>query len=436
MKPQSPSITAIIKLAIPLIMANCLIPILGLINTAIVGHLAKPTVLAAVALGVMIFDFFLGAFNFLRMSTTGLIAQQRHHSNQVVLILVRGILLSLIISAILLIVQWPLRQLLFSIIHTTPAITQQIKIYFSITIWSVPFQLILYVILGWLIAIKHTKRALLLTLCTVSITAPTAWMLVYLCHWRAAGVATAGVLASVCTCLLGLRWVWQQYCQALRTLTLANVWQWQAIKPLLAFNGNVFIRTLLLLSCFSFFTLQSSHLGSVILAANAVLMNLQMFSAYFLDGIANITESFVGEAVGLQLALGKVLKNTALASLLVALVLTLAWWLFGREIITALTSIESVADTAKHYLLWVIVLPIVGVGSYWLDGVFVGAAKSGAMRNTMIIAAACYFSLWHLMGSRGNNGLWLALCAFLLTRALGQLVLLLYWLRSNHWQHV
>lgn len=434
MKSQSPSITNIIKLAIPLIMANCLIPVLGLINTAIVGHLATATVLAAVALGVTIFDFFLGAFNFLRMSTTGLIAQQLHHKNQVVLILVRALLLSLIISVLLLCLQWPLKQLVFSIIHTTPAIARQISIYFSITIWSVPFQLMLYVILGWLIAIKHTKRALVLTLWTLIITVPTAWVLVYGYHWRAAGVACAGLFASICTCLLGLYWMWKEYRYTLPTITLKSVCQWQAIKPLLAFNGNVFIRTLLLLSCFSFFTLQSSHLGSIILAANAVLMDVQILSAYFLDGIANITESFIGEAVGIKSALGKVLKNTAIASLLVALMLTLTWWLFGHALISALTNISQVADTAKHYLIWIIVLPLIGVGSYWLDGVFVGATKSAAMRNTMVIAAACYFGLWYVMGSWGNNALWLALCVFLLARALGQLTLLLIWLRRNGWQ--
>ena len=361
MSSKSQSITTIIKLAIPLIMANCLIPILGLINTAIVGHLEKPTVLAAVALGVTIFDFFLGAFNFLRMSTTGLIAQQLHQPGQVVLILIRALLLSLLISVVLLCLQLPLRQGVFALVHTTAAIHQQLEVYFNITFWSVPFQLMLYVILGWLIAIKQTQRALLLTLCTVCITAPTAWVLVYIDHWRAAGIACAGLLASGVTCVLGLSWVWQQYQREVRTLKYSSIWQWQAVKPLLAFNANVFIRTLLLLSCFSFFTIQSSHLGSVILAANAVLMDLQIFSAYFLDGIANITESFVGEAVGLEQALGTVLKNTAWASFIVALLLSLVWWLFGHEIITVLTSIESVAHTAQEYLVWVVLLPVIGV---------------------------------------------------------------------------
>lgn len=436
MQQKSVSLITIIKLAIPLILANCLVPIIGLINTAIVGHLNTPTILAAVALGVTIFDFFLGVFNFLRMSTTGLVAQHLQQEDQVVLILVRGLLLSLIISVILIGAQWPLRQIILLLIHTTPAIKQQVEIYFNITIWMVPLELMLYVVLGWLIAMKQTQRALVLTMCTLFVTAPTAWGFVYLAHWGAAGVACADVLATLLTCVLGLYWVWQKYNAVLLTLSYRDVWCWQKIKPLLAFNGNVFIRTLLLLSCFSFFTLQSSRFGSIVLAANAVLMDIQIFSAYFLDGIANITESFVGEAVGLQQAIANVLKSTAAASLLVALLLSLVLLAFGREIITMLTSISSVAQTAQQYVTWIIILPIIGVGSYWLDGVFVGAAKSSAMRNTMIFAAGVYFATWYLTHSWGNMSLWIAICVFLLARAFAQLVLLLIWLRRGQWQSI
>lgn len=421
---QNSSIPTIIKLAIPLILANSIVPILGLINIMVVGHLANATALAAIALGATLFDFLFKVFNFLRISTTGLVAQTLQNDKQVRLIIMRALAIALGLGVLLIALQFPISQLIKSIIHTSPAVMRQVEVFFKANIWSAPAELIIYVITGWLVASKQTRKAFYLVLVLVLCAAPLAYILVDGLHLKAQGIALANVTATFVVAVLGLYWLQKRYHFCQQKINVQNLFCWQELKPMLALKGNVFIRTLALLCVYTFFMLQSARFGELLLAANAILINLLMFASYALDGLANVTESYVGVAIGEKGATKVILRNTLVSSVVVALFLSLVYFLFGHSIVQLLTSLEPVRLMAIHYLPWAYVFPILAVWSFWLDGVFVGATKGKAMRNTMLIATLCFFIAWFCSHAWQNNGLWFSFMCFVVVRALGQLWLL------------
>jgi MATE family multidrug resistance protein len=188
--------------------------------------------------------------------------------------------------------------------------------------------------------------------------------------------------------------------------------QWSELKPLLALKGNVFIRTLALLCVYTFFIIHSAQFGALVLAANAILLNLLMFSSYGLDGLANVTESFVGVAIGEQQPIKLILRNTLISAAVVALMLAVIYCVGGRYIIYLQTNLASVRVIALHYLPWAYIYPILAVWAFWLDGVFIGATKGAAMRNTMLVAMIRFFVLWYFTQSWQNNGLWFMVYGF------------------------
>ncbi|WJW76074.1 MATE family efflux transporter [Thiohalobacter sp. IOR34] len=410
-------------LAGPIILSNLSVPLLGMIDTAVVGHLPEARHIGAVALGAMIIHFLFWAFGFLRMSTTGLTAQAcgAEDGDALRLVLGRGLLLAIALALVLLLLQAPLAALAFRLIDAEPAVTEAARGYYGVRIWAAPATLANYVFWGWFLGLQNSRIPLIVMLLINGCNALLDYVFVMHLGMAAEGVALASLIAEYLGLLLALGF-------ARRTLrTFPGRWSWPALREpaalrqLLRVNHDLFLRTLGLLGALAFFTIQGARFGELILAANAVLFNFQTFMAYGLDGFAHTAEALVGRALGAgdRQALRRDLRDTALWSALSALLFSLLFALAGQPLIGLLTDIEAVRSEALRYLPWVIALPLVSVWAFWLDGVFIGATRSADLRRGMLLAVfAVYLPAWYLLQPLGNHGLWAALLLFMAARGL------------------
>lgn len=409
----------------PMILANLSTPILGMVDTAVMGHLNSPVYLGAVALGSMVFTFLFWGFGFLRMVTTGLTSQVSEYGSQqqTESVLVQSGLLASGIAIALLVLQWPIAHIAFSLIDGSADVLSQAEEYFYVRIWSAPATLLNYAIMGWFIGNSASRSALAMAI-VINVT-NIVFDLIFVngLEMTSSGVALASVIAE----FTGL--IFAAYLLAKRGFQWRKVHIPQAIKQFvkqrhqLAIHGNFMLRTLCLIFSFAFFTNQGAQHGDVILAANMVLLNFITFMAYVLDGFANATEVMTGKAIGRND------KNMLKASLVmngqwalaVAALFSLVYFLVHSNIINLLTDIEAVATYADNYSLWIVIAPLVAVWSYLFDGLFVGATLGKEMRNAMIFSVfICYLPAWYLLQSFENHGLWAALMVLFIARAISQ----------------
>ena len=414
------------QIAGPMILANISVPLLGMVDTAVMGHLNAPHFLGAVAVGSLIFSFLFWSFGFLRMATTGLIAQAvshsdpEHHQRQ---LLQRTLLLALFIASLLLLFQSLLSTLAFYAMGASDLVTHYGQQYFSIRIWSAPAILANYVILGCLIGLSATRSALILVLTINIANIALDLLFVNVFDMAVEGVALASVFAEYLGLVVSYRLL---KTNRIKLLPLKLIYSFQLdyeLRRLLQLHGNIFIRTLCLMFSFAFFMAQSAKQGDTVLAANAVLLHFITFMAFFLDGFANATEVITGNAIGNndRHHLKRGLAYTALWSCVIATLFSFGYCFWGSAIINLLTTIPSVITIANEYLNWLVIAPIIGVWSYLFDGLFIGATRSVEMRNTMIFSTlVCYLPAWYFLQGLGNHGLWLALIIFFASRAITQ----------------
>lgn len=418
-------------LAWPLLLSNLTAPLLGLVNTAVVGHLDRPDYLAAVALGSNFFMVLYFSFNFLRMGTTGLTAQAAGAGQAITLILVRVLLLSVLLGGLLILLNPWLRDLALLAFGGSDAIQSLAADYINLRIFGAPAALANFALIGFAIGIQRSRIPLIMTLVMHTTNALLSYTLVYVWHWDIKGVAAASALADylgLAVALLLLR----RHLSHTRLTDLArqSLFALAPLKQLFAVNRDLFIRSLALLAVFFFFTAQGARLGDNMLAANAVLITFLLLLSNLLDGFANAAESLVGEAIGKanRQQLDRVVTATGLWSLLVSLIALLLFTLGGAPLIHLLTDLEEVRQLATLYLPWLLAIPLTATASFWLDGVFVGATRANDMRNTMLMAVTLFLLLWWLTRDLGNHGLWFAMNAFMAARGL---LLGLTWLKRR-----
>jgi len=413
----------ILDLAGPMILANISIPLLGMVDTAVIGHLDSPHYLGGVAVASLIFSFLFWGFGFLRMATTGLTAQAHGENNQQLSlkILQHSLLLALAIASGILLLQSPIADIALSIIDSSERITNAAIIYFDIRIWSAPGILINYVILGWLIGKGLTKQALYLVLSVTISNIILDLIFVNVLGMNVDGVALASVIAEYIGLLVGLKILIHNGIDP--RLLIANHQTQLQGQNWFHLHGNIFIRSLCLIFSIAFFTTQGSKQGELILAANSVLINFIVLMAFVLDGFANAIEVIAGKAIGSrnQQQLSQGLKLTALWMFAIACLFSVSYILLGSTIITLLTTIPDVVSIANDYLIWLIIMPVIAVWSFLLDGLFIGATRSVEMRNTMLFATfICYLPAWYFLQQYDNHGLWFALLIFFAARGLAQ----------------
>jgi MATE family multidrug resistance protein len=405
-----------------MILSNISIPLLGMVDTAVVGHLSEPYYIGAVAVGALIFNFIYWGFGFLRMGTTGLTAQAfgADDSDELRAALGRAVITAVALSAILLSAQGHVLRAALGLVDASAEVEALAGVYFTIRIWSAPATLANYALLGWFIGMQNTRVPLVLLLATNLINIALDLAFVVGMGMDVDGVALASVIADYTGVALGL---------ALAVVELRrHPGEWRAarlrdparLRQMLSVNHNIFLRTLALIFSFAFFTAQGARQGDAILAANTVLLNFQTFMAYGLDGFAHAAEALVGRAMGQRRREDFIaaVRATAQWSALVALAFAALYALAGAQIIALLTNIAPVRQAAAVFLPWAMVSPLVSVWGFWLDGVFIGATRAAEMRNTMLVSAfGVYLPAWYVLQPLGNHGLWLALMLFMAARA-------------------
>lgn len=411
------------QLAWPMMLCNITVPLLGLVDTAVIGHLASPHYLGGVAVGSTLFSILYWAFGFLRMGTTGLVAQAcgRDDGTANRTLLAQSIILALVIGTTIILCRQPLISLALTLMAPSPDVYGQAAEYAAIRAFGAPAVLCNYALLGWFVGNQNTRIPLLLLTTTNLLNMLLDLLFVYGLGMHAGGVALASVIAEWSSLLFGL-WLARRLLRS-----IIGTWQQAALCRLSAYaamirvNRYLFVRTITLLLTFAFFTAQGARQGTDILSANAVLLNFLLLISNALDGFAHAIEALSGKALGKRdlRQFYRTLISAGLFSLLTALGLTLLFVLAGEGIIGLLTGIDSVREQAARYLPWLIALPLIGIWSFLLDGIFIGTTQVRAMQNTMLVSVFLVFvPLWWLTQSWGNDGLWLAFLSFFAARGI------------------
>lgn len=418
-------------LAWPIILSNITVPLLGLVDTAVVGHLPDARYLAAVTLGATLFSFLYWGFGFLRMGTTGLTSQAtgREDDEAVRNLLGQSLLMAMVLGLLLIIAGSPLVTLGLWLLDGSEQASLLAAEYASIRLLSAPAVLANYAILGWFLGQQNSRVTLLIMVLTNGVNIVFDLLFVVGLGMTSDGVAWATVIADYSGLTLGL-WLISRQLKLLKGRFLRHhLLRLAAYAELFSVNANLFVRTLGLLFAMAFFTAQGAAQGDTVLAANAVLLQFIMLTSYGLDGFAHATEALIGRAIGQRSprVFDATLRAATRLSVVTAGLATLAFMLGGQQLIALLTSLDEVRDTAATYLPWMIALPLIAVWSYLLDGVFIGATAIKQMRNSVFAGLAAFLTLWWifqglfsqqlLADTFVNHALWLSFMTFLIVRS-------------------
>ena len=410
----------VLAIAIPMILSNATVPLVGMADTAVMGQLNDPALIGGVALGSTIFAMLFWAFGFLRMGTTGLTAQAVGAGDdaEVVANLYRPLLIAVVAGVLLFAFHAPAILLILKLTGGSAEVQTSTADYFGVRILSAPATLANYALVGWLIGLARANLALLLQLFLNAINIALAILLVLVAGKGVKGAAMAAVFAEYAAVLAGL-FIARLLVRRHRAKPAA-LFETRAFRKLIAVNADIMIRTVCLLFAFTFFAAQGARLGDVALAANSVLRSLSDLSAYVLDGFAFAAEVLVGQAVGAA-SFWRFRQAARLSSIwaaALAIMVSLAFWAAGLFLIDLMTTTPSVRDAAREYLPWAAMTPILGVACFQLDGIFIGATRTADMRNMMIVSLAVFLAAWALLTPAfGNHGLWASLSIFYIVRA-------------------
>lgn len=409
-------------IALPMVISNIAAPLLGLVDTAIIGHLPDAIYLSAVALGAMVVSFIYLLAVFLRMSTTGLVAQA-FGANDVAAqrrIFFDASLFALVIGVVVLLLSPLALQLVWQLIDANGELKQLTERYIQIRFLGAPAAMLTLVMLGVLLGLQRAKHAMVLVITTNAINVVGDVILIIGLDMNVTGAAIATVVAEWVSAIFGVYLVSKHLRLRRGLLPKASIRRLQAMFSL---NRDIFIRSILLHACMAMMTAWASYQGQIYVAANAVLLQFLTLISLGLDGVAYAAEALIGEAKGKkdECSAHVWLRVCLLWSGIFAMGYALVFGLFGEQIIYLITNIPEVVATAVEYLPWVIALPLLAHWSYLFDGVFIGVSASKAMRNTMTVAAfGVYLPVWWFTKDLGNHGLWLALSCFMVARGVAQ----------------
>jgi MATE family multidrug resistance protein len=409
----------VFAIAGPAMVANLTTPLIGVVSTTAIGRLDDAALLGGVAMASVIFDCLFWLFGFLRMSTLAFTAQALGggETRELRAILMRGFIVAGLIGAALIALQLPLADALFSLMGGSAGVTRAAKTYFVIRIWSSPFAFANYVILGWLVGQARANPALLLQIVINVINMAATILLVLVYDTGIAGAAIAALLSEAVGFGLGVM-VCRRHAGGGFAVARARLFDRARLMRMLAVNSDIMIRTAALIAAFLFFTAKGARAGDVTLAANSVLNNFLLVSAFFLDGLANAAQQLCGRSFGARDAKGfaDATRLVLLWGLGFALVVAVLFALFGAAIIDVMTTSEDVRRSAREFLPFIVVAPLPGLFAFGFDGIYVGATWAREMRNLMLAALAIFLGVWWALQSLGNTGLWCALIAFYIAR--------------------
>ena len=419
----------VLLLAWPIILSNLSVPLVGIVDTAVVGQIQDPKYMASVAVGATIFSSVFWIFGFLRMGTTGFVSQALGANNQLEVAesLLRALTIALALSTAVIAFQYPIAGAALALMNPGEPLEPIVTEYFHIRIHSAPATFINYCILGCLIGLQRMRLALVLQLVLNGSNLLLDVVFVLYFGMNADGVAWASLISDYIACFTGL-WFLRTYLKLAFKQKVKPSYQWlctlfppDKLRAFFEVNGNLFLRTLFLTGAFFFFTSRSAQFGVEVLAANAILINLLHMLAYGLDGFAQAAESLTGEAYGAKnrKAFRQAVRSTTMLAGFMACAIALLYAIFGRSIINLMTVNPEVVDTAIQYLPWLIAAPVISVWSYQFDGIFTGAMATAEMRNTVVFSTVVYVGLVFVLTPwLGNHGLWFSMMLFLALRGI------------------
>ncbi len=414
---------SVFLLAFPMVISNITVPLLGLVDAAVIGHLDKAWYLGGVALGGSLISLLYWLLGFLRMATTGVAAQAwgAKDKQRLAKVFIQGAFLASSIGVGLILIHPFISELALSLTKASTEVKQYAALYFAIRIWSAPATLLNLVIMGWLLGTQDAKKPMLLIIVINLANIALDLLFVLGFGWKVQGAALASVLADYLGLLLGLFYVlgiW--HTQKLPSFSSFAKNAFDDIQALLSLNRDIFLRSLCLQMSFIFMAFQGANLGDEVVAANAVLMNFLMLISFAMDGFAYTMEAMVGKAIGAkkQIELFSSLVVTTFWSVLIALVMSLIFGFYGKDIINFMTDIKGVREQAYSIIPWLSALPLISMWCFLLDGIFVGATMAKEMRNTMFLALIGFFLVWFVFQSLENLALWLAMLSLMALRGL------------------
>ncbi len=412
-----------LNLTWPVIIANLSLPLAGAVDTAVVGHLPDPVYIGAVALGALIFSTMYWLVGFLRMGTTGLVAQSYGADDhlEVSATFLRGLVIAAAFGGTMILLQKPVGGVIFWFFEASETVETHALEYYQIRIWSAVFAMFNLVMLGTFFGLQRMRTALVLQLLLNGMNIVLDLLFVMVFGWGVTGVAAATVISEIATATVGLIICWKLLRGSFQKLSDLNIFHRDKLVRLIQVNVNILIRTLCLEVVFIYVMWASARQGDVVLAANTVLLHLLHFLAFGLDGFAHAAEALAGNAYGARdrLRLHRTVVVTLMWSCIVAIGFSLLYVVFGDLIIGLMTGIDSVRATADDYLIWMMAAPLFCVWPFLFDGVYIGMTRTAEMRNCLMIAMVLFF-LVALPAAHfiGNHGLWLGIMAFMLTRGL------------------
>ena len=403
----------VLKIALPIVLSNATVPLLGAVDTGVVGQMGLAAPIGAVGVGAVILASFYWIFGFLRMGTSGMVAQA-HGARDVAetgALLTRALMIGAAAGLAAIVLQLPIFWLAFHLAPASAEVEALTRDYLSIRIWGAPATISLYAVTGWLIAVERTRGVLVLQLWMNGLNVALDLWFVLGLGWGVGGVATASLIAEWSGLVLGL-WLCRAAFSGGQWHDWARVFDRARIVRMMKVNSDIMLRSIVLQLSFTTFVFLAAGFGDVTLAANQVLLQFLEITAFALDGFAFAAESLVGQAVGARSVVA-VRRSSVVASqwgVGGSVILGLAFWLGGPAIIDMMATDPAVQAAARDYLPWVALAPVVGIASWMFDGIFIGATLSREMRNAMLISGAVYLvALLTLPDALGNHGLWLSL---------------------------
>jgi MATE family multidrug resistance protein len=418
----------ILDLAIPNIISNISIPLLGIVDMTLMGHLESDTYIGAIALGSLIFNFIYWSLGFLRMGTSGFTAQAwgRRDLPETILVFSRAAFIAITMGLLLLILQGPIESLSFLVLKGETRVEELAMDYFRIRVWAAPAALAQFALLGFFLGMQNARLPMVVLVSTNLINIACSYLFVMQLDMGSNGVALGTVIAQYSGMIIALYFFRKYFSKLFKYWSLKATIQWKKLRHFLLINRDIFIRTMCLVVVFSIFTARSasSDLHSegeeTILAVNSLLMQFFMFFSFLIDGFAHASEALTGKFIGAgdRRSLTRTITLLFLWGGGISLFFTLVYLLGGNALFRGLTNNTEVIENARPYFFWVVMVPVVSFTAFLWDGIFIGATAGPEMRNAMLISTlVIFFPVYILAGKLlGNHGLWLAFILFMIAR--------------------
>lgn len=422
---MSPINRQILHIAIPSIISNITVPLLGLVDVTIVGHLGSASYIGAIAVGGMLFNMIYWIFGFLRMGTGGLTAQAygQHNTQEGIRILLRSLSVSLLLALALLVLQYPIRLIAFMLIDASPEVQELATRYFHICIWGAPATLGLYSFTGWFIGMQNSRYPMYIAITQNIVNIAASLFFVFVLHMKVEGVALGTLIAQYAGVIMAYLLCISHYHPFRQQVRRMLLFERNAMKRFFLVNRDIFLRTLCLVAVTVFFTSTGATYGDVVLAVNTLLMQLFTLFSYIMDGFAYAGEALSGKYTGSndKIRLHQTVRNLFGWGSAMALLFTLTYLWGGQDFLQLLTNDTEVIAASGTYLLWTVAIPFCGFSAFILDGICIGTTSTRIMLKSMATASALFFGVYFLCsGSWGNHALWMAFLVYLAVRGLMQ----------------